>query len=136
MIAFLIAIDNQKVHLGTVDSSHRFRIEIQRHRDALTNPAMIETLINVAFCVSSVLTLLIFLLPSQYDPRSAPSGESSSRPKTSVQILVLGDIGRSPRMQYHALSIARNGGRVVIIGYKGELAGLHTPSNTRAAQYS
>ncbi|KAJ5116985.1 CAZyme family GT33 [Penicillium angulare] len=78
---------------------------------------MIETLINIAFCVSSVLTLLIFLLPSQYDPRSAPSGESSSRPKTSVQILVLGDIGHSPRMQYHALSIARNGGEVAIIGY-------------------
>jgi hypothetical protein len=39
-------------------------------------------------------------------------------------------------MQYHALSIARNGGRVVIIGYKGEWGWLATPIATRAAQYS
>ncbi|KAJ6016151.1 hypothetical protein N7540_010742 [Penicillium herquei] len=78
---------------------------------------MFDTIINVAFCVSSLLTVLILLLPSQYDPRPPSSGESSSRPKTSVQILVLGDIGHSPRMQYHALSIAKNGGKVVIIGY-------------------
>lgn len=77
---------------------------------------MIDTFINAAFCVSSLVTVLMLLLPSQYDPR--PSTKST-RPKTSVQILVLGDIGRSPRMQYHALSIARNGGQVVIIGYTG-----------------
>ncbi|KAI9847575.1 MAG: mannosyltransferase [Sclerophora amabilis] len=39
-------------------------------------------------------------------------------PKTSVQVLVLGDIGRSPRMQYHAISIAKSGGRVDLIGYR------------------
>lgn len=37
----------------------------------------------------------------------------------SVQVVVLGDIGRSPRMQYHALSVAANGGKVDIIGYTG-----------------
>lgn len=77
---------------------------------------MIDTFINVAFCVSSLVTVLMLLLPSQYDPRPSTKG---TRPKTSVQILVLGDIGRSPRMQYHALSIAKNGGQVVIIGYTG-----------------
>lgn len=76
---------------------------------------MIETLISVAFCISSALTILILLLPSQYEPPSA-----QDQPRPSVQILVLGDIGRSPRMQYHALSIARHGGQVVIIGYKGK----------------
>ena len=40
-------------------------------------------------------------------------------PAISVQVLVLGDIGRSPRMQYHAMSIAKHGGRVDVIGYKG-----------------
>ena len=35
----------------------------------------------------------------------------------SVQVVVLGDIGRSPRMQYHALSIANHGGKVDLIGY-------------------
>ncbi|KAJ5087078.1 hypothetical protein NUU61_008385 [Penicillium alfredii] len=71
---------------------------------------MIESLISVAFCLSSALTVLILFLPSQYDP-------SPTKTPPSVQILVLGDIGRSPRMQYHALSIASRGGQVVLIGY-------------------
>ena len=53
-------------------------------------------------------------LPSRYVKHSPASKES-----VSVQVLVLGDIGRSPRMQYHALSIARHGGRVDLIGYHG-----------------
>lgn len=78
--------------------------------------AMIETLITVAFCLSTTLTVLILLLPSQYEPSLA--GQNT---KVTVQILVLGDVGRSPRMQYHALSIARNGGQVVLIGYIGRM---------------
>lgn len=88
---------------------------------------MIETLISTAFCLSSALTVLILLLPSQYDPEQAGAAKSSDRKKrkTSVQILVLGDIGRSPRMQYHALSIAKHGGEVVIIGYRGQYGDFH-----------
>ncbi|KAK0232871.1 mannosyltransferase [Armillaria fumosa] len=37
----------------------------------------------------------------------------------SVAILVLGDIGRSPRMMYHAESFAENGFETNIIGYSG-----------------
>ncbi|KAJ1896108.1 mannosyltransferase [Kickxella alabastrina] len=36
-----------------------------------------------------------------------------------VTILVLGDIGRSPRMQYHALSLARAGHLIDFVGYDG-----------------
>jgi beta-1,4-mannosyltransferase len=85
--------------------------------------AMIESLISIAFCLSTALTVLILLLPSQYKPQhGGPSTESNNqkKPKPTIQILVLGDIGRSPRMQYHALSIAKQGGDVVIIGYKGQ----------------
>ncbi|KAJ5379690.1 Chitobiosyldiphosphodolichol beta-mannosyltransferase [Penicillium cataractarum] len=78
---------------------------------------MIESLITIAFCLSSVLTVVILLLPSQYVPPQSSTGKTEKQ-KPTVQILVLGDIGRSPRMQYHALSIARKGGKVVIIGYK------------------
>ncbi|KXG53312.1 uncharacterized protein PGRI_003620 [Penicillium griseofulvum] len=80
---------------------------------------MIETLITIVFCLSSTLTVLILLLPSQYQPEqgSAPRSNDTKKRKACVQILVLGDIGRSPRMQYHALSIAKHGGEVVIIGY-------------------
>ncbi|CAG8518521.1 4343_t:CDS:2 [Scutellospora calospora] len=35
----------------------------------------------------------------------------------NVTIVVLGDIGRSPRMQYHALSFAQNGWKVDLVGY-------------------
>ncbi|OTB00554.1 glycosyltransferase family 33 protein [Hypoxylon sp. CI-4A] len=52
------------------------------------------------------------MFPSRYIKHSPVPKES-----VSVQVLVLGDIGRSPRMQYHALSVARHGGRVDLIGY-------------------
>lgn len=97
--------------------------------------------------VCSVITfLLICTLPSTYSdfpPRAlaestftddakrereksgyayyAKHKDSNGRLKVdaSVQIVVLGDIGRSPRMQYHALSIAKHGGKVDFIGYMG-----------------
>ncbi|XP_024128242.1 chitobiosyldiphosphodolichol beta-mannosyltransferase [Oryzias melastigma] len=34
-----------------------------------------------------------------------------------VCVLVLGDVGRSPRMQYHALSLSRHGYRVSFVGF-------------------
>ena len=38
-----------------------------------------------------------------------------------VVVLVLGDVGRSPRMQYHALSLARTRrARVRLVGFRGE----------------
>ncbi|KAH3860806.1 hypothetical protein DPMN_023730 [Dreissena polymorpha] len=39
--------------------------------------------------------------------------------KKSVCIVVLGDIGRSPRMQYHAISFMKSGFDVDIVGYGG-----------------
>lgn len=37
-----------------------------------------------------------------------------------VAVVVLGDVGRSPRMQYHALSLCQHGARVTLVGYRGE----------------
>ncbi|KAH8157443.1 hypothetical protein CIB48_g10806 [Xylaria polymorpha] len=56
----------------------------------------------------------LLLQPSRY---KKPSSTTMGNASVSVQILVLGDIGRSPRMQYHALSIAKHGGTVHLIGY-------------------
>ncbi|PYH88872.1 chitobiosyldiphosphodolichol beta-mannosyltransferase, partial [Aspergillus ellipticus CBS 707.79] len=92
---------------------------------------MIESLISVAFCISTALTLVILLLPSQYVAKW--SADASDAPKTSVQILVLGDIGRSPRMQYHALSVAKHGGQVEIIGYQESEVHPEIASNPRIA---
>jgi beta-1,4-mannosyltransferase len=37
-----------------------------------------------------------------------------------VVVIVLGDLGRSPRMQYHALSLLEDGHTVSLVGYLGE----------------
>lgn len=57
--------------------------------------------------------VLVFIWLSR-NPEEPPDNQDGTR----IQIVVLGDIGRSPRMQYHALSIAKHGGQVDIIGYE------------------
>ena len=66
---------------------------------------------------ASIFTSLsaAFLLPSVYSTKKQAQA-------ARFQVLVLGDIGRSPRMQYHATSIAKNGGIVDLIGYVGVMA--------------
>lgn len=54
-------------------------------------------------------------IPVRYKPAANPKDEH-------IQILVLGDIGRSPRMQYHAISAAKHGRKVDIVGFKGAFA--------------
>lgn len=96
-----------------------------------------DIVLGVALLFSSVFTIILVTLPSQYDPyqdkplkvvdeegnevkvRIDGSNTANFKQGRTVQIVVLGDIGRSPRMQYHALSIAKHGGRVFLIGYQG-----------------
>ncbi|KAI9710609.1 MAG: hypothetical protein M1812_007373 [Candelaria pacifica] len=94
--------------------------------------AALEVLLAIAVLGSTLFTAFLLTLPSTYSSEALkdaglgspepPSklGTSTTRrsPKTTVQVLVLGDIGRSPRMQNHAISIAKNGGHVDLIGYK------------------
>ncbi|KAI1933257.1 mannosyltransferase [Ophidiomyces ophidiicola] len=74
--------------------------------------------------VHLVLALCLFLPPLLFfgfvwlRPTRRTIGKIGSVSATSVQIVVLGDIGHSPRMQYHAQSVAKHGGRVTIIGYQ------------------
>ena len=96
--------------------------------------------IVLGFClvVSGIFTIVLLTLPSQYElffdkPQEVVDEEGNGvkvkgrdgrdpvdfKPGRTIQIVVLGDIGRSPRMQYHALSIAKHGGRVFLIGYQG-----------------
>lgn len=100
-------------------------------------------ILAAAVLASTLLTVFLITLPTPYDPHASetvasgvPSEQAkeesgqvdassreqngknqSSTVRTSVQVVVLGDIGRSPRMQYHAISIAKHGGRVDLIGY-------------------
>ncbi|TAQ86451.1 hypothetical protein B7494_g5227 [Chlorociboria aeruginascens] len=82
---------------------------------------MLDVLLTLAVLASTTLTILLLLFPTRYIKHSPPKASGTNAPKVSVQVLVLGDIGRSPRMQYHAMSIAKHGGRVDLIGYHGIL---------------
>lgn len=67
-----------------------------------------------------IVLLGIINLTCLHRPTCYVRDRSKPSHKPSAQILVLGDIGRSPRMQYHALSIANHGGEVQLIGYQGK----------------
>lgn len=104
---------------------------------------LLDLVLAAALVLSTTFTILLLSLPSRYvkhsphgAPRKANQDEATVEPKVSVQVLVLGDIGRSPRMQYHAISIAKHGGRVDVIGYQGEAspsALMRTLSNSFAS---
>ncbi|KAK6592274.1 glycosyl transferase group 1 [Botrytis cinerea] len=82
---------------------------------------MLESLLTLATIISTIFTITLLLIPKRYikhSPPMATQNGANAEPKISVQVLVLGDIGRSPRMQYHAMSIAKHGGRVDLIGYE------------------
>jgi beta-1,4-mannosyltransferase len=82
----------------------------------------LDILLGAAVLLSTFFTIFLLTLPSRYQPRVGRDGKptvDSTKKHVSVQVVVLGDIGRSPRMQYHALSIAKHGGHVELIGYHG-----------------
>ncbi|KAF4636397.1 hypothetical protein G7Y89_g1701 [Cudoniella acicularis] len=93
---------------------------------------MLDLLLTLAVVASTSLTVILLMLPTRYikhSPPKATKAGADNEPEVSVQVLVLGDIGRSPRMQYHAMSIAKHGGRADIIGYKESIPhpGLDNP---------
>lgn len=56
---------------------------------------------------------LASLIPTKYIATENPEDDH-------IQIVVVGDIGRSPRMQYHAISFAKLNRKVDIVGFRGE----------------
>lgn len=68
---------------------------------------------GLMLCAMQLLMIMLLLLLLWRHGRRAGS-------EGRVAVLVLGDLGRSPRMQYHALSLAQRGRRVSFIGYPGE----------------
>ena len=65
----------------------------------------------VLACLLGLLTLRLI-----YQMFQKPSGRPSYR---TVAVVVLGDIGRSPRMMYHAESFASHNFNTYVIAYKG-----------------
>ena len=78
-----------------------------------------ENWLPVVVAISTSITFILILLrPPYIDSRRA--GDNNDERKGRIHVLVLGDIGRSPRMQYHALSAAMHGAPVDLIGYSGK----------------
>ncbi|KAH6632123.1 glycosyl transferases group 1-domain-containing protein [Chaetomium tenue] len=73
---------------------------------------LIHSFLFFVWCLSAFHMYLLYGLTKYAKPEAG-----SPKKPVSVHILVLGDIGRSPRMTYHALSIAKHGGKVNLIGY-------------------
>uniref|UniRef100_A0A7N6ACG9 Chitobiosyldiphosphodolichol beta-mannosyltransferase n=1 Tax=Anabas testudineus TaxID=64144 RepID=A0A7N6ACG9_ANATE len=61
-------------------------------------------------CVTGLIVLVSSLLLWRLRQRDDGTGRR-------VCVLVLGDIGRSPRMQYHALSLSKHGYNVTFVGF-------------------
>ncbi|GEM10494.1 beta-1,4-mannosyltransferase, glycosyltransferase family 33 protein [Rhodotorula toruloides] len=78
----------------------------------------IETLLST---LAGGISLLVLF-------RRIQSTRPSLVPK-SVALVVLGDIGRSPRMMYHAESLARNGYTTHIVAYRGSAPPKHLLEN-------
>ena len=97
----------------TVQNCHRQRLNTSLMWDLLTEFTgfTLPQLIYVAiFCFVSSLLLLL-----KRSPRSKPR-------LRSVAILVLGDVGRSPRMMYHAESFAKLQFETFLVGYQGNVS--------------
>lgn len=79
--------------------------------DAMTEDTT-EALVRVVAVFVSLLLVLFTIRIYQYVVRPPK--------RRSVAIIVLGDVGRSPRMMYHAESFAKLGFDTYLIGYRGE----------------
>ncbi|KAF1919326.1 beta-1,4-mannosyltransferas-like protein [Ampelomyces quisqualis] len=109
---------------------------VDMHVEPVFSGAGSSIALNLAVGIVTFIALLAITLPTRVDRaqlalryvdddgnelRKIPThqkGPMKTKIGGTVQIVVLGDIGRSPRMQYHALSIARLGGEVSLIGYR------------------
>ena len=75
---------------------------------------LVEDVFLVSCCLTIVgaLTLLSLTVLASLKWRSEPGNGI-------VTVVVLGDVGRSPRMQYHSLSLDKFGYDVEIVGFPG-----------------
>lgn len=76
---------------------------------------------NMAASCVALLALALLLLPVLL-LGLWKRGRQTGRAR-HVVVVVLGDVGRSPRMQYHALSLAQSGFSVTLLGFYSEWRG-------------
>src|SRR5204863_1974609 len=66
---------------------------------------------------------------SAREAMTAAPAEAGALAGARVAVVVLGDLGRSPRMQYHALALGDAGADVSLFGYRGR------PADTAVTQH-
>jgi beta-1,4-mannosyltransferase len=90
-------------------------VALYKHADAdpgdrISHGTMLKLVLQLCFAALPVVALYV---------------AATKRPRRpfyrSVAILVLGDIGRSPRMMYHAESFAQHEFETFVVGYKGTI---------------
>lgn len=77
-------------------------------------PLLLFVLIPTLLASICILSLLLYI--ALYRASTTTSRTSLGR---SAAVVVLGDVGRSPRMCYHVESLADEGWRVAVVGYGG-----------------
>lgn len=80
---------------------------------------MIELFFFVVLTCSAMVLALLTLCSIRWREQSGDG---------LVQVVVLGDAGRSPRMQYHCLSLVQQKYTVDLIGYGGNFFGMFVAS--------
>lgn len=103
---WLIQADLKEFHIYQADNNPKFSTA-KSHKPDLHSTMSNNLLIWLA--VAPIVAFIILYILFNY----IVSG------RKCVCIVVLADIGRSPRMQYHALSFAKEGFAVDLIGYGG-----------------
>ncbi|KAJ8253973.1 hypothetical protein COCON_G00205850 [Conger conger] len=91
------------------------------------NSSVIVVLLLIAGCISSLYFRQYGLIYSAFPGFAVACvlllarrlRASNGLPNRNVCVLVLGDIGRSPRMQYHAISLSKHGYNVSFVGFLG-----------------
>jgi hypothetical protein len=106
--------------MQTIEENGYCAVSISDHTVMKRSDLVLYGVYAFVFLWSALFLSIIFLLPSRYKEEDDKNEELPR-----YQILVIGDIGRSPRMQYHAISMGKHGAPVDLIGYLGRLIQSH-----------
>ena len=75
---------------------------------------------SILFCLFTAVIFIVLIVRKM---------EFFKRKKKTVDVVVLGDLGRSPRMANHAISLANEGFNVQLVGYEGSQLGTEITEN-------
>lgn len=110
--AEITCISHESTHLNLKKKAH-----IQNHFSQQLSEMALEFTVGIYFVILYLSIPLVMLFLQWFNQRN-DSKRLNQRERAIV--LVLGDLGRSPRMLYHAQSLAKGGLDVDLCGYDGE----------------